>query len=54
MLEQVIARSNAQPLVVNDIMQWFTFDPMGEFGLKVNAGMSKWHHAITQQSSALA
>lgn len=57
MLEQVIARSNSQPLVVNDIMQWFAFDSMGEFAFNENFGMmqsGKWHYAVTQQRSALA
>ena len=57
MFEQVIARSNSQPLVVNDIMQWFAFDSMGEFAFNENFGMmqsGEWHHAVTQQRSALA
>ena len=56
-LEQVIAHSGSQPLVVNDIMSWFAFDSMGEFAFNENFGMmklGKWHYAVTQQRSALA
>ena len=56
-LEQVIAHSDSQPLVVNDVMQWFAFDSMGEFAFNENFGMlklGKWHYAVTQQRSALA
>ena len=56
-LEQVIAHSGSQPLVVNDIISWFAFDSMGEFAFNENFGMmklGKWHYAVTQQRSALA
>lgn len=56
-LEQIIALSDSHPLVVNDIMQWFAFDSMGEFAFNENFGMMKsgqWHYAVIQQRSALA
>jgi tryprostatin B 6-hydroxylase len=56
-LESIIASSAGQPVVPNDIMQWFAFDSMGEFAFNENFGMMKtktWHRAIMQQRSALA
>lgn len=58
-LESIIASACAdgQPVVPNDIMQWFAFDSMGEFAFNENFGMMKtrtWHRAIMQQRSALA
>lgn len=44
-------------MVVNDIMQWFVFDSMGEFAFKEDFGgmkSGKWHFVVTQQRSALA
>ncbi|CEJ59403.1 hypothetical protein PMG11_08028 [Penicillium brasilianum] len=58
-LESIIARASAdgEPVVPNDIMQWFAFDSMGEFAFNENFSMMKtktWHRAIMQQRSALA
>lgn len=56
-LEQTIARYGSQPVVINDIMQWFAFDSMGEFAFNESFGMmksGKLHGAIAQQRSALA
>ena len=56
-LEQVSALSGSQPVVVNDIMQWFAFDSMGEFAFNEDFGVmksGKWHFVVTQQRSALA
>ena len=56
-LEQVSAFSGSQPVVVNDIMQWFAFDSMGEFAFNEDFGVmksGKWHFVVTQQRSALA
>jgi tryprostatin B 6-hydroxylase len=58
-LESIIASASAdgQPVVPNDIMQWFAFDSMGEFASNEDFGMMKtktWHRAIMQQRSALA
>ncbi|OKO95665.1 Tryprostatin B 6-hydroxylase [Penicillium subrubescens] len=56
-LESIIASANSQPVVPNDIMQWFAFDSMGEFAFNENFSMMKtktWHRAIMQQRSALA
>ncbi|KAF3389060.1 hypothetical protein F1880_003177 [Penicillium rolfsii] len=56
-LESIIANANSQPVVPNDIMQWFAFDSMGEFAFNENFSMMKtktWHRAIMQQRSALA
>jgi hypothetical protein len=56
-LEQLIAASDSKPVLVNDIMQWFAFDSMGEFAFNQNFGMmasGEWHKAITQQRSALS
>ncbi|CAD6591505.1 MAG: hypothetical protein ASARMPRED_005466 [Alectoria sarmentosa] len=56
-LEQLIATYGSQPVVVNDIMQWFAFDSMGEFAFNESYNMmksGKQHSAITQQRSALA
>lgn len=56
-LEAIIASSSGQPVIPNDIMQWFAFDSMGEFAFNENFGMMKtktWHRAIMQQRSALA
>ncbi|OCL04252.1 cytochrome P450 [Glonium stellatum] len=56
-LEHAIEKHDGQPIVVNDIMQWFAFDSMGEFAFNEDLGMLKtstWHSAISQQRSALA
>ncbi|RAH58924.1 cytochrome P450 [Aspergillus piperis CBS 112811] len=56
-LDAIIASAQGQPVVPNDLMPWFVFDSMGEFAFNENFGMMKtqtWHHAITQQRSALA
>ncbi|GLI77596.1 hypothetical protein PoHVEF18_005887 [Penicillium ochrochloron] len=56
-LESIIASANSQPVVPNDIMQWFAFDSMGEFAFNENFSMMRtktWHRAIMQQRSALA
>ncbi|KAI1381207.1 benzoate 4-monooxygenase cytochrome P450 [Hypoxylon crocopeplum] len=42
---------------VNDVMQWFAFDSMGEFAFNSSFDMLKtgaWHKAIVQQRTALA
>lgn len=56
-LEQVSALSGSQPVVVNDIMQLFAFDSMGEFAFNEDFGVmksGKWHFVVTRQRSALA
>lgn len=56
-LEQVIAQFGSQPVKVNDIMQWFAFDSVGEFAFNESFNMmenGKLHCAIAQQRSALA
>jgi cytochrome P450 len=38
-----------KPVLVNDVMYWFTFDSMGEFAFNQDFGMMKrqeWHYAI--------
>lgn len=56
-LEQVIAGFGSQPVVVNDLMQRFAFDSMGEFAFNESFGMTisgKMHPAIAQQRSAIS
>ncbi|KAL3429833.1 cytochrome P450 [Aspergillus tetrazonus] len=55
-LDAAICRANGGPLVLNDIMLWFSFDAMGEFAFDESFGMLRqgaWHRAVTQQRSAL-
>lgn len=45
------------PVNVNDVLSWFSFDAMGEFAFGQDFGMmksSQWHPAITRQQRALA
>ena len=56
-LDRLIASSQTQPLILNDIMRWFAFDSMGEFAFNEDFGMmkaAKWHGTIAQQQSALS
>ncbi|KAL4755915.1 cytochrome P450 [Aspergillus foveolatus] len=55
-LDAAICRANGAPIVLNDIMLWFSFDAMGEFAFDKSFGMLKdgaWHRAVIQQRSAL-
>lgn len=40
-LEQVIAQFDAEPVIANDIMQWFAFDSMDEFAF--NESLQRWN-----------
>ncbi|KAI9677985.1 MAG: hypothetical protein M1822_008093 [Bathelium mastoideum] len=56
-LTKVISDSKSTPVLVNDIMAWFSFDSMGEFMFNESFGMmtsKKMHPAIVQQKNALA
>ena len=54
---ELIAEHNGKPVLLNDVMSWFSFDSMGEFMFNSDFDMmksSKWHPAIVQQRRALA
>ncbi|ORX94170.1 cytochrome P450 [Clohesyomyces aquaticus] len=56
-LEDLIANAKSEPVVVNDIMQWFAHDSMGEFAFNENFGMMKsgaWHKIVAQQRAGLS
>lgn len=56
-LDQFIAKLGSQPVIVNDILQWFAFDSMGEFSFNESFDImesGKVHSAIAQQRWALA
>ncbi|GAP91120.2 putative cytochrome P450 [Rosellinia necatrix] len=55
-LQQAIERFEKNVVPVNDVMQWFAFDSMGEFAFNHSFNMletAKWHDAAIQQRSAL-
>ncbi len=56
-LEEAITGFGSQPVIVNDVMQRFAFDSMGEFAFNESFGMTKsgkMHRAIEQQRSAIS
>lgn len=56
-LAQLVADHKGEPVYINDVMSWFSFDSMGEFMFNESFGMmksSEWHPAIVQQRGALA
>ncbi|KAF7512751.1 hypothetical protein GJ744_000318 [Endocarpon pusillum] len=56
-LAQCIAGYGKNPVKVNDVMSWFSFDAMGEFVFGDDFGMlrtSDWHPAVVRQQRALA
>ncbi|KAI0969353.1 benzoate 4-monooxygenase cytochrome P450 [Xylaria arbuscula] len=56
-LQQTIDSFGDSPVPVNDVMQWFAFDSMGELAFNQSFDMlktAKWHVAAVQQRSAIA
>ena len=46
-----------KPVVINEVMYWFTFDSMGEFAFNQDFGMMRrqeWHFAVTLFRRALS
>jgi hypothetical protein len=57
MLVACIASYEGKPVLVNDVMSWFSFDAMGEFTFGEDFGMMKekrWQPALVRQQRALA
>ncbi|TGO47638.1 hypothetical protein BCON_0269g00040 [Botryotinia convoluta] len=55
-LKDHIEQANCNPIFVNDLMQWFSFDLMGDFAFSQDFGMmekSEYHSAITMVRSAI-
>lgn len=55
-LEELIEQAESRPVLVNEIMQWYAHDAMGEFAFNESFGMmksAKWHRVIEQQRAAL-
>lgn len=55
-LKERIAQSNSEPIVVNNLMRWFSFDLMGDFAFSQDFGMmdkKAYNSAITQLRSAI-
>lgn len=55
-LRERIAQANGQPVLVNDLMRWFSFDLMGDFAFSEDFGMMEkreYHTAIQQLRSAI-
>ena len=57
MLLQCVESYSLNPLNVNDVMSWFSFDAMGEVAFGQDFGMMgarEWHEVLIQQERALA
>ncbi|KAF2463953.1 cytochrome P450 [Lindgomyces ingoldianus] len=55
-LTSIIEETGPNPVVVNDLMYWFAFDSMGDFGFGVDFGMMKsrkWIDAALNMRSAI-
>ena len=51
-----ITQANGQPILVNDLMRWFSFDLMGDFAFSEDFGMmerGEYHSAIKNLRSAI-
>lgn len=56
-LGDVVAHYGNTPILLNDVMMWFSFDSMGEFAFNQSFDMMKtgtWHTLIRQQRAALS
>ncbi|KAJ6115231.1 cytochrome P450 [Penicillium sp. IBT 16267x] len=56
-LVSLISEQESQPVYINDLMYWFSFDSMGDFAFSEDFGMmksKKWHHIIWMFRFALA
>lgn len=55
-LQERIAQANGQPIIVNDLMRWFSFDLMGDFAFSEDFGMMEkreYHTSIKMLRSAI-
>ncbi len=55
-LQKRIAESQSQPVLVNDLIRWFSFDLMGDFAFSQDFGMMEkreYHRAIQMLRSAI-
>lgn len=55
-LQERISQANEQPVLVNDLMRWFSFDLMGDFAFSQDFGMMEkreYHTAIQMLRSAI-
>ena len=55
-LRERIAQVTGQPVLVNDLMRWFSFDLMGDFAFSQDFGMMEkreYHTAIRMLRSAI-
>lgn len=55
-LEERIAQGKDRPMLVNDLMRWFSFDLMGDFAFSQDFGMMEkreYHAAIQKLRSAI-
>ena len=55
-LGERIAQAGGQPVLVNDLMRWFSFDLMGDFAFSQDFGMMErreYHEAIQMLRSAI-
>ena len=55
-LTERIRQANGQPVLVNDLMRWFSFDLMGDFAFSPDFGMmerNEYLNAITMLRSAI-
>lgn len=55
-LRERIAHAGGQPVLINDLMRWFSFDLMGDFAFSEDFGMMErreYHSAIQQLRSAI-
>ena len=56
-LERLIAKSEDQPIIVNQYFQWFSFDVMGQVAFSKDFNMlrgAQWHSAVKVLRDGLA
>ncbi|KAL8895404.1 MAG: hypothetical protein Q9192_003654 [Flavoplaca navasiana] len=54
LLGERIAQAGSQPVLVNDLMQRFSYELMGDFGFSEDFGTTEYHRAHQKQHSALS